>query len=38
MSIITSKSITHKLAASVLKYCDWLKVLAASLPVGFCNE
>ncbi len=29
---------TRKLAASVFKYCDWMKVLAASLRVGFCDE
>ena len=27
-----------KLAASAFKYCDWMKVLAASLRVGFCDE
>ncbi len=29
---------TRKLAASAFKYCDWMKVLAASLRVGFCDE
>ena len=29
---------TRKLAASPFKYCDWMKVLAASLGVGFCDE
>jgi hypothetical protein len=29
---------THKLAASAFKYSDWMKVLAASLLVGFCDE
>ncbi len=27
-----------KLAASAFKYCDWMKVLAASLRVDFCDE
>ena len=27
-----------KPAASALKYCDWMKVVVASLRVGFCNE
>ena len=26
---------TRKLAASAFKYCDWMKVLAASVRVGF---
>ena len=29
---------TRKPAASAFKYCDWMKVLAASLRVGFCDE
>ena len=29
---------TRKLAASAFKYYDWMKVLAASLRVGFCDE
>ena len=29
---------TFKLAVSALKYCDWMKVPAASLQVGFCNK
>ena len=28
----------RKLTASAFKYCDWMKVLAASLRVGFCDE
>ena len=27
-----------KLATSAFKYCDWMKVFAASLRVGFCDE
>ena len=27
-----------QLAASAFKYCDWMKVLAASLRVGFCDH
>ena len=32
---------THRkgqLAASAFKYCDWMKVLVASLRVGFCDK
>ncbi len=31
-------SSTRKLAASAFKYCDWMKVLAVNLRVGFCDE
>ena len=34
----SSQKPTRKLAASAFKYCDWMKVLAASLRVGFCDE
>ncbi len=34
----SSQKPTCKLAASSFKYCDWMKVLAASLRVGFCDE
>ena len=33
-----SQKPTGKLAASAFKYCDWMKVLAAGLRVGFCDE
>ena len=34
----SSQKPTRKLAASAFKYCDWMKVLAASLRVGFGDE
>ena len=34
----SSQKLTRKLAANAFKYCDWMKVLAARLPVGFCDE
>ena len=34
----SSQKPTRKLAASAFKYCDWMKVLAASLRVGFSDE
>ena len=34
----SSQKSTRKLAATAFKYCDWMKVLAASLRVGFCDE
>ncbi len=34
----SSQNLSRKLAASAFKYCDWMKVLAARLPVGFCDE
>ena len=34
----SSRKQTRKLAASAFKYYDWMKVLAASLRVGFCGE
>ncbi len=34
----SSQKPTRKLAASAFKYCGWMKVLAASLRVGFRNE
>ena len=34
----SSQKPTRKLAASAFKCCDWMKVLAASLRVGFCDE
>ncbi len=34
----SSQKPTRRLAASAFKYCDWIKVLAASLLVSFCDE
>ena len=34
----SSQKPTRKLATSAFKYCDWMKVLAASWRVGFCDE
>ena len=34
----SSQKPTRKLAASAFKYCDWIKILAASLRVGFGDE
>ena len=34
----SSQKPTRKLAASAFKYCDWMKVRAASLWAGFCDE
>ena len=34
----SSQKPTRKLAASAFKYCDWMKVLAASLQVSFCDK
>ena len=34
----SSQKLTRKLAEIAFKYCDWMKVLAASLRVGFCDE
>ena len=34
----SSQKPTRKLAASAFKHCDWMKVLAASLRVGFRDE
>ena len=34
----SSQKPTSKLAASAFKYCDWMKVLAASLRVEFCHK
>ena len=35
---LIAKDITRKLAASAFKCYDWMKVLAASLRVGLCDE
>ena len=34
----SSQKPARKPAASAFKYCDWMKVLTASLRVGFCDE
>ncbi len=34
----SSQKPTRKLTESAFKYCDWMKVLEASLQVGFCDE
>ncbi len=34
----SSQKPIRKLAASSFTYCDWMKVLAASLRVGFCDK
>ncbi len=34
----SSQKPARKLAASAFKYCDWMKVLAESLRVDFCDE
>ncbi len=34
----SSQKTTRKFAANAFKYCDWMKVLAASLRVSFCDK
>ena len=34
----SSQKPTRKHVASAFKYCDWMKVLAASLQIGLCDE
>ena len=37
-STYPKSQLASSIAASAFKYCDWMKVLAGSLQVGFRNE